>query len=48
MVRYAYEDFNRGQIIELGTAHVDREEMLAFARAFDPQPGPGQSGTNPR
>ena len=38
MVRYAYEDFKRGQIIELGTAHVDREEMLAFARAFDPQP----------
>jgi acyl dehydratase len=38
MVRYAYEDFTPGQRIELGIAHVDREEMLAFARAFDPQP----------
>lgn len=38
MVRYAYEDFAPGQTIDLGTAHVDREEMLAFARAFDPQP----------
>jgi acyl dehydratase len=38
MVRYAYEDFSPGQLIELGTAHVDREEMLTFARAFDPQP----------
>ena len=38
MVRYAFEDFAPGQIIELGTAHVDRAEMLAFARAYDPQP----------
>lgn len=38
MVHYAFEDFVQGQIIELGTAHVDREEMLAFARAYDPQP----------
>ena len=38
MVRYAYEDFAPGMVIELGTAHVDREEMLAFARRFDPQP----------
>ncbi len=38
MVRYAYEDFFPGQTIELGTAVVDREEMLSFAVAFDPQP----------
>lgn len=38
MVRYAYEDFAPDQVIELGTAHVDRAEMLAFARAYDPQP----------
>ncbi len=38
MVRYAYEDFGAGQVIELGTARVDRDEMLAFAHAFDPQP----------
>ena len=38
MVRYAYEDFSPGQVIELGTVHVDRAQMLAFAQAFDPQP----------
>ena len=38
MVRYAYEDFTPGQVIELGTALVDRAEMLAFAHAYDPQP----------
>jgi len=34
----AFEDFTAGRIFELGTAVVDREEMLAFARRFDPQP----------
>jgi len=34
----AYEDFTAGRVFELGTAVVDREEMLAFARRFDPQP----------
>lgn len=38
MVRYAYEDFSPGQVVELGTVHVDRDQMLAFAHAFDPQP----------
>ena len=38
MVRYAYEDFTPGQVIDLGTARVERDEMLAFAREFDPQP----------
>jgi acyl dehydratase len=35
---YAFEDFRTGDIVDLGTATVDREEMLAFARRFDPQP----------
>jgi acyl dehydratase len=38
MVRYAFEDFSPGQIIDLGHVHVDRDEMLAFARVYDPQP----------
>jgi len=34
----AFEDFTAGRIFELGTTVVDREEMVAFARRFDPQP----------
>lgn len=34
----AYEDLPAGLIVELGTATVDRDEMVAFARRFDPQP----------
>jgi acyl dehydratase len=33
-----FEDFTAGRVFELGTTVVDREEMLAFARRFDPQP----------
>ena len=35
---YAFEDFTAGDTIDLGTTLVDRDEMLAFARRFDPQP----------
>src|SRR6476659_5912208 len=35
---YAFEDFTPGTTIDLGTTLVDRDEMLAFARRFDPQP----------
>jgi acyl dehydratase len=35
---YAFEDFHTGDVIDLGTATVDRDEMLDFARRFDPQP----------
>lgn len=35
---YAYEDFSTGDVIELGAVTVDRQEMLAFNRRFDPQP----------
>ena len=33
-----YEDFYPGQEIDLGTRHVTEEEIIAFARDFDPQP----------
>ncbi|HET8588798.1 MAG TPA: MaoC family dehydratase [Nakamurella sp.] len=34
----AFEDFTTGDVIDLGTVTADREEMLAFAHRFDPQP----------
>jgi acyl dehydratase len=33
-----FEDLTPGRTFELGTTVVDREEMVAFARRFDPQP----------
>ncbi len=33
-----FEDLTPGRVFDLGTAVVDRDEMLAFARRFDPQP----------
>jgi acyl dehydratase len=33
-----FEDFTPGRVFDLGTTVVDRDEMLAFARRFDPQP----------
>lgn len=38
MPTIAYEDLGPGRVIDLGTVSVDREEMLAFNRRFDPQP----------
>jgi len=35
---YTFEDFTTGRVFELGSRVVDREEGLAFARAYDPQP----------
>ena len=32
------EDFHAGQVIELGSRSVTKEEILSFARDFDPQP----------
>ena len=31
------EDFHAGEVIELGTHRVSAEEIVAFARQFDPQ-----------
>jgi acyl dehydratase len=33
-----FEDFRAGQIFELGTYKVTAEEIIEFAREFDPQP----------
>ena len=36
--RLGFADFVAGRVFELGTVVVDRDEMVAFARRFDPQP----------
>lgn len=36
-MRY-FEDFSKGDEYRLATITVDRDEMIAFARRFDPQP----------
>ena len=36
-MRY-FEDFKVGEVIEGGTRMVTRDEIVAFAREFDPQP----------
>ena len=33
-----FEDFHPGDVTETGSVTVTREEILAFARQFDPQP----------
>lgn len=38
MTTLAFEDFTAGRVFALGTTVVDHDEMLAFARRFDPQP----------
>jgi acyl dehydratase len=38
MPTIAFEDLSPGTVIDLGEVKVDREEMLAFNRRFDPQP----------
>jgi acyl dehydratase len=37
-VPLAFEDFTPGRLFDLGSTVVDRDEMVAFARRFDPQP----------
>ena len=34
----AFEDLTVGRLFDLGSVRVDRDEMLAFNRRFDPQP----------
>ena len=38
MPRYAFEDFAPGSADLPGRLAVDKDEVIAFARAFDPQP----------
>jgi acyl dehydratase len=33
-----FDDLTPGRVFDLGTTVVDRDEMVAFARRFDPQP----------
>jgi acyl dehydratase len=33
-----YEDFPPGRVFDCGTYHVSKDEILEFARQFDPQP----------
>lgn len=37
-VELFFEDLTPGRVFDLGTTVVDRDEMVAFARRFDPQP----------
>ncbi|MCB1376920.1 MAG: MaoC family dehydratase [Alphaproteobacteria bacterium] len=32
-----YEDFDEGQVIDLGSYHVSADEIIAYASEFDPQ-----------
>ncbi len=36
--RLFFEDFVVGETLEMGRRRVDRDEVVAFARDFDPQP----------
>lgn len=36
--RYLFEDFRPGDVAEYGDLLVDRDDMIAFAREYDPQP----------
>lgn len=38
MPELAFEDFTPGRVFDLGTIVIDHDEMIAFARRFDPQP----------
>ncbi|HUP09349.1 MAG TPA: MaoC family dehydratase [Caldimonas sp.] len=37
-IRYWWEDFPAGHVREFGSLVVTREDVIAFARAYDPQP----------
>lgn len=36
--RLYFEDFHTGQVFTLGTHQIGAEEIIAFAKEFDPQP----------
>lgn len=37
-IKHYWEDLTPGRTIELGSVHVERDEVLAFAGRYDPQP----------
>jgi acyl dehydratase len=46
VTRY-FEDFNTGDVIDVGSVTVSEQEIIAFARQYDPQPmhiDPGAAG----
>ena len=36
--KWAYEDFEEGATLDLGSRHVSADEIIEFASEFDPQP----------
>jgi acyl dehydratase len=38
MTSHYFEDFGAGQVLELGSRTVTEDEIIEFARQFDPQP----------
>ena len=38
MITRYWEDFKVGEVEQIGGKRVDKEEMIAFARQYDPQP----------
>ena len=38
MTRYVFEDFTPGMTVMLGPVSVSKDEIIAFATEFDPQP----------
>ena len=38
MPEHTFDDFEPGRVYELGTKVVSQDEIVAFARQFDPQP----------
>lgn len=38
MPELAFEDLTPGRVFDLGTVTVDRDQMIDFARQYDPQP----------
>lgn len=37
-IRYYWEDFRVGEVHPIGSCTVDRDEVIAFASRYDPQP----------
>jgi acyl dehydratase len=38
LYKYYFEDFKPGDVVPMGERTITREEIIAFAREFDPQP----------
>jgi len=38
LYKYYWEDFKVGEVHQIGEKRVDKDEIIAFAKQFDPQP----------